>query len=208
MSRWNALPNGQPNLNLGILIMISNLRTTLNRFGIGTSFSKDQDYFISTTESPYSPNLYETIIKVVGVNVIPIVVLLSSNPKDATLNHIAMTRMAISLNKNDWNEIATEDFIPHIIAKELDKSMPSEPYNLKSGYIESLLEMAGLPISDKPSLMHQSFYILGIIFGTILGYRIGIHLGVISAIIFVIIGGILGSSIVAFIAVKVFGYRP
>ena len=61
----------------------------------------------------------------------------------------------------------------------------------------------------KPSFLHKVFYILAILIGADLGWRIGINLdSTLLSIIFAIIGAVVISSLVGFIAMKIFNYKP
>lgn len=189
---------------------MDSMRTSLNKFGIGTSFAKDQNYFVSTVENPPNSGRYESIIKVLGDSLAaPIIVLTCFNPRRATLHHIAITRMAISTERRDWNERNATEFMPCALAEELDKLVQIEPNQLESDYCKSLLKVAGLTPSEKPSISHQIFYILGLIFGANLGYRIGLNIdGLLLGLFFGVIGAILTSSLVGWVAIKFHGYKP
>jgi hypothetical protein len=130
--------------------MSKNLKTSLGPFGIGTSFEKDKAYFISTAESPPSSGRYETLIKFLGQEVIPIIVIVSTSPKDAVANHIGMARMAISMNRQDWSEEDTKDFIPNDLIK-FNESLNLDSLSLNSNYVDSLLRVSGInyPIKNE-----------------------------------------------------------
>lgn len=123
--------------------MSEHLTTTLNTYGIGSSFTKDHQYFVSTCESPPSSNRYESLIKFLGSNTVPIVVVVSHQIKGAVRNHIALTRMGISTNRTDWNENSMVEFIPHELIN-LIESANLNSNSFKSEYVDSLLKMSGI----------------------------------------------------------------
>lgn len=62
---------------------------------------------------------------------------------------------------------------------------------------------------SNPSLFHQTAYFIALIYGGYLGYQIGGEYGgVILAIFLALIGAVGASTLVGFIAVKIFGYEP
>ena len=123
------------------------IRTTLNKNGIGTSFthSNKTSYFVSTVENPPDSNQYESLIKVSHKRVIPIFLITSNNIKDAVINHIATSRMAISNDVKNWNEETAIDFVPLKLV-ELFKSIEIEEKNrgFDTEYCKSMLMSSGL----------------------------------------------------------------
>lgn len=136
---------------------IKNILTTLREHNIGTSFTKDRDYFVSTVYQkemqPSYPYNYSTIIKVVGQSFEPICVLNADSPKEAMMNHIALARIAISLDKDYWNEAAVEEYLPTELIGLLDKENASQqPNSFLSEYCQMFLQMSGLNYNKKRSI--------------------------------------------------------
>jgi len=131
--------------------MHDELKTSISPFGgIGTSFSKDKDYFVSTVESPRKSGRFETLIKPLGGNAVPICIIVSFNSKEAVSNHIAMARMGITTNRGDWNDVAVKDFVPIQFIDMLNSSgttYHADTFNCD--YCESLLSMSGLNYKKK-----------------------------------------------------------
>ncbi len=132
---------------------IMNLKTTLSKQGIGTSFERDQVYFVSTVfqkDHPYltSPiSKYSSQIKLAGPKYVlePIVALLAENPKQAMMNHIALARMAISEDRTLWSEKFAEGFLPTHLADSFENiGLSHEPDDFTSPYCQFLLKAAGL----------------------------------------------------------------
>jgi len=131
---------------------VGQIKTSLSPYGIGTSFSKDRDYFVSTAESPPNSNRFETLIKFLGGDVVPICVVVTENSKDAVSNHVAMVRMGISTNRSDWDEGLVKNFEPTQLIEMLDSEgafYQSETFFCE--YCDTLLRMSGLnyPPEDK-----------------------------------------------------------
>ncbi len=190
--------------------MSCEIKTTLNKFGIGSSFVKDQSYFVSTTENPPNSGRYESILKVLGGSPMPIVDLVSLNPKAATLNHIAITRMAISINRGDWDAKTAKEFSLDSLAEGLNEQIPETSETLDSDCCKKLLEASGINYksSRNPSRLHKFFYVLSIAQGAIFGYKLGIDFGVLIGLLFAIVGAVALSTLVGFVAIKMFGYKP
>jgi hypothetical protein len=129
---------------------IGQIKTSLSPYGIGTSFSKERDYFVSTAESPPNSSRFETLIKFLGGDVVPICIIVAKNSKDAVSNHIAMARMGISSNRSDWNEVVVKDFKPTQLIEMLDTSGTSyQPESFHCEYCDTLLSMSGLNYKKK-----------------------------------------------------------
>lgn len=148
--------------NLSDRMNDQNLKTTLNSFGIGTSLTKDADYFISTVASPPKSNRYETLIKVFGIRSGPIFVVVAKNAKDATINHISMARMAISTDRGNWNANLVLEFRPYQLIEMLDsKGSEINSDGLNSPYCQTLLKMSGVnyppPSSGFMKLIRKMF---------------------------------------------------
>lgn len=131
-----------------------NILTTLREHNIGTSFTKDSDYFVSTVfQKEMQPSYvynYSTIIKVAGQTFEPICVLNADSPKEAMMNHIALTRVAISLDKENWNEVVVKEYLPTGLTELLDKEKASqEPKTFLSEYCQLLMQMSGLNCNKK-----------------------------------------------------------
>ncbi len=127
------------------------LKTSISPIGgIGTSFSKDRDYFVSTAESPPNSSRFETLIKFLGGDVVPICIVVAMNSKDAVSNHISMARMGISTNRSDWNEVAIKDFAPTQLIEMLNSNDTAyQPESIRCEYCETLLSMSGLNYQKK-----------------------------------------------------------
>lgn len=123
--------------------MSEHLTTTLNPYGIGSSFTKDHQYFVSTCESPPNSNRYESLIKFFGSNSVPIVVVVSHSVKESVRNHISLTRMGISMNRTDWNPNNMLEFIPHELIN-LIESQNLDSNSFLSEYVDSLLRISGI----------------------------------------------------------------
>jgi hypothetical protein len=121
---------------------MSDFKTTINPHGIGTSLTKDKNYFISTVESPPTSGRYETIVKLSGVNVIPILVIVSYSIKESVKQHISLSRMVISMNVSDWNVDNVNLFTPKDLIDSLPINLDSSSIN--SEYVDTLLRMSGL----------------------------------------------------------------
>ncbi len=139
-------------LSRSFFMSFGQVKTSLSPHGIGTSFSKDRNYFVSTVESPPNSNRFETLIKFLGGDVVPICVVVAENSKDAVSNHVAMARMGISTNRSDWNESLVKSFKPTQLIERLD-SMGAfyQPETFFCEYCDTLLRMSGLnyPPEDK-----------------------------------------------------------
>jgi hypothetical protein len=196
----------------------NDIRTTLNPFGIGTSFisGEGRTYFVSTVENPPDSNQFETLIKIAHEKVSPICLIAASNPKDAVINHIAVARMVISTERSSWNEREAVDFVPVQLVK-LQESIEinSEINSLNSEYCKTLLRMSGLNYASdsernagKPSRFHQIAYLSTLLLGGIGGFSLGSEFGgTVLAIISAIFFALVCSTAVGAIAMK-FGYQP
>ena len=134
-----------------------NIRTTLNHKGIGTSFNHfdGSTYFVSTIESPFVSNEFETIIKISHKTLSKINNIISHNSRDAVINHIAVTRMAISNEISQWSEEIAVDFVPLKLIELMDaEGLHKDEASLSSDYCEGLLRMSGLnyDVSNQPTL--------------------------------------------------------
>ena len=192
------------------------LRTTISASGIGTSFIHDdgRTYFVSTVENPAGSARYETLIKIAHEQAPPICLVDAASPKDAVINHIAVSRMAVSSDRANWSENSAVGFVPVTIINLLESSKSeADPARLDSEYSKTLLSMSGLNYNtgmgrDKPSGLHQIAYLAALILGGIGGFNLGSEYGgtalaIISAIFFAFVC----TTAVGVAAMK-FGYRP
>ena len=63
--------------------------------------------------------------------------------------------------------------------------------------------------TNKPGIFHQTMYVVGLVLGGVFGYRFGNQMsGALLGVVFAIIGAITCSSLVGYVAVKIFGYKP
>jgi hypothetical protein len=124
---------------------VQNLVTTLRQHRIGTSFAKGVGYFVSTVYKEQCHG-YETIIKEAGIASGPLCLLYAKSPKDAMINHIALSRAAISMDEViRLNEAVVKDYFPTELIEMLDKDNASqEPNTFLSEYCHSLIQMSGL----------------------------------------------------------------
>ncbi len=126
------------------------MRTTINRFGIATSLSKERDYLISTVESPDNSGRYETVVKPLGFGATPIVVVTRLNSKEATCAHISAFRMVYSTNREDWNRTSLESFGTDELITFVDESLGGySPKSLQDQYCALLLEVGGVTMKDE-----------------------------------------------------------
>lgn len=135
---------------------VENLVTSLRENSLGTSFTKDVDYFVSTVKQkesqPSYPYNYATIIKKVGMSFSPICVLDANTPREAMINHIALARVAISLDKDSWNEAVVQEYFPTELIGLLDsEKLSQEPNSFQSEYCQLLMQMSGLNCKQKSS---------------------------------------------------------
>jgi hypothetical protein len=138
-----------------------NLITTLADSGIGSSFKitsainhTTKNYFVSTVWHA-SVSLFETIVKESAVQVsrylhLPIV---SSDSVEATMNHIALTRMCVTTDPAQWGEKIIDEFRPEKLKELLDSQMelPLNSSPLMNEYTHILLSMAGINYPPKRS---------------------------------------------------------
>ena len=177
-----------------------NVVTTARNNSIGTSFETKKAYFVSTVSKG---DQYETVIKAHMSTHIYFHVL-AETPIDAVINHVATSRMATSLDENDWRLNAMMSYKPNHLLDFLNTQNTNKfPNDFSSDYCQHLLRMSGLnyvtkhdndnaevSVSGKPGKLHQFFYLAALIFGGSAGYRIGNEAG---GLILGIAGAIFGA---------------
>lgn len=125
---------------------MNNLKTTLSHTGIASSFSNQGNYIISTVKTRSG---FETVLKIQGQFNEFICLIGALNSKGATENHIAMTRMAISSDINDWTKENAFTFLPKAILDGIDKmNLKYDSNNLDCELCEQFLLMSGINYSS------------------------------------------------------------
>ncbi len=140
----------------------TNLVTTLREQGLGSSFRADRTYFISTVPQP-AYSMYETILKVAGNTGEVLYTSYERTPVEAVMNHIAVTRCAVSNGTVALSKDVISDFKPTQIYDILVAKMGLSNANisLNSEFNQMLLRMSGINYPPKRSL-YVIFILLGI----------------------------------------------
>ena len=152
---------------------IYNLKTTVSDESIGSSFIATENYFVSTvnqkkTQSNF-PTKYSTIIKKLGVSFQPLLILNTDSAAEAAANHVALIRMASSIDIEDWSKKEVIGYQPNAIMDALvgeDKN----PNNFSSDYCKSLLNMSQINIV-KPNHTPLIVLVVIIVVGVMLAIR-------------------------------------
>lgn len=125
---------------------MNNLKTTLSHAGVASSFSDNGNYIISTVKTKSG---FETVLKVQGQFNEYICLIGALSSKDATDNHIAMTRMAISSDINEWTKENAFTFSPNVIRENIEKmNLKYDSTNLNCELCEQFLIMSGINYSN------------------------------------------------------------
>ena len=131
---------------------IFNLKTTVRNEALASSFIANESYFVSTVnqqlrQSSY-PTKYSTIIKKSGGSFEPFLILNTDSAAEAAANHIALIRMACSIDRDEWSKNEVVGYQPIAIMKEL-KSENKEPNNFSSNYCKFLLSTSQINITKQ-----------------------------------------------------------
>ena len=161
--------------------MSDNIKTTLTFTGINTTFNHfdGRSYLVSTVQTPLGLNQFVTTAKVANSALPSIFSISANNTKDATINHIAVSRMAISTKMPEWSEDIAIDFVPITLVELMDSEvLLLDEISLRSDYCESILRMSGLnyyggtiesELKDNPNNTYK--YFLGLILFAVAGYH-------------------------------------
>ncbi|CAM8277066.1 hypothetical protein [Candidatus Methylopumilus planktonicus] len=132
---------------------MNNLKTTLRHAGVASSFSNQGNYIISTVKTRSG---FETVLKVQGQFNEYICLIGALNSKGAMSNHIAMTRMAISSDINDWTKENAFTFSPKAILDGIEKmNLKYDANNLNCELCEQFLLMSGINYSSSQESFGQ-----------------------------------------------------
>jgi hypothetical protein len=145
--------------------IVYNLKTTVSDEAIGSSFIATENYFVSTVnqqkmQSSY-PTKYSTIIKKLGASFQPLLILNSDNAAEAVANHVALIRMAATIDIEDWSKREVVNYQPKVIMDTL-QNKSTNPNNFSSDYCKSLLTMSQINIV-KPNHMPLIIILVAII---------------------------------------------
>jgi hypothetical protein len=142
--------------------------TTLTNSGIGSSFRlSTTGYFISTVSQH---GYFETIVKESGLTKQPVFrPRINKNPADATMTHIALTRMCTSESPAQWDADSIDGYLPNQLRDLLDSQMqaPVDGVPLVNEYNHNLLTMAGIgypPKKSKAGLIILAAIIITVLF--------------------------------------------
>ena len=125
---------------------LNNLKTTLSHTGVASSFSDNGNFIISTVKTSHG---FETVLKVQGQFNEYICLIRALNSKGAMSNHIAVTRMAISSDINDWTKENAFIFLPKAILDSIEKmNLKYDANNLNCELCEQFLLMSGINYSS------------------------------------------------------------
>jgi hypothetical protein len=131
--------------------MVKNLISSITPFGVATSFVSDKNYIISTAKT-FEPAGFETVLKAVGVNGNIFLTSGAIGSRQSIQTHIAIARMAITLNQIDWNKENINDFSPNVIWENINKmDLNYDADTFKCEYCETFLSMSGLNYQSKKS---------------------------------------------------------
>ena len=132
---------------------MSNLKTTLSYTGIASSFSDDGNYIISTVKTGSG---FQTVLKTQGQFNEVICSIGALNSKGAMDNHIAMTRMAISSDINEWTKENAFKFSPEEILDGVEKmNLEYDSTNLNCEFCIEFLSMSGVNYSNGQETIGQ-----------------------------------------------------
>ena len=141
---------------------MSNLKTTLSYTGIASSFSDDGNYIISTVQTRSG---FETVLKTQGQFNEVICSIGALNSKGAMDNHIAMTRMAISSDINEWTKENAFKFSPEEILDGVEKmNLKYDSTNLNCEFCKQFLSISGINYSNGQETIGQMIKNIGICF--------------------------------------------
>jgi len=147
-------------------INLKNLKTTLSHRGVASSFSNKGQYIISTVKLERG---FETVLKVQGQFKEIYCSLFALNSKNAIDNHIAMTRMATSIDTKNWSKEASFNFSPKIIRESAEKmNLQYDPTDLNCKFCTSFLSMSGINYSTGQETLSQMIKNITIVFSAIL----------------------------------------
>jgi hypothetical protein len=151
------------------MVTIKNLITTVRKEAIGSSFIATENYFVSTVnqnkmQSNY-PKKYSTVIKKSGASFQQLLILISDSAAEAVANHVALIRMAASIDVEDWSEKEVVGYQPKAIMDAVD-SESKNPNNFSSDYCQSLLAMSQINIV-KPNHTHLIILVVIIVIGVV-----------------------------------------
>ena len=149
---------------------IYNLKTTVSEEAIGSSFIATENYFVSTVnqqkmQSSY-PTKYSTIIKKLGASFQPLLILNTDSAAEAAANHVALIRMAATIDREDWSRRDVVGYHPNVIMDALE-SESKNPNNFSSDYCKCLLTMSQINIV-KPNHTPLIILIVIIVIGVVL----------------------------------------
>ena len=149
---------------------IYNLKTTVSEEAIGSSFIATENYFVSTVnqqkiQSNY-PTKYSTIIKKLGASFQPLLILNTDSAAEAAANHVALIRMAASIDIEDWSKREVLGYQPKAIMDAL-VGESKNPNNFSSDYCKSLLTMSQVNIV-KPNHTPLIILVVIIVIGVVL----------------------------------------
>jgi hypothetical protein len=153
--------------------IVYNLKTTVSDEAIGSSFIATENYFVSTVnqqkmQSSY-PTKYSTIIKKLGTTFQPLLILNTDIAAEAVANHVALIRMAATIDSEEWSKKEVVNYQPKVIMDAL-LSESKNPNNFSSEYCKSLLTMSQINIV-KPNhlpliIILVAIIVIAVIFAT------------------------------------------